>query len=430
MTVVLVSSAPAWAQPSDQQLLFDDFESGTLANWQATVGGAGTASVQAGMGTGGSRGARLTVPSYGTSSIAYLRHTLASPRYGISASGRFRALSAGCANGNLPFLRLFDGDGRRVAGVYRINADCATTAKLYVQHSGQFFWTGRNVALDQDTQVELRISVSEPGQSLVQVYVNGLLDYQSTTADNAIKPIASVTIHNEYADQVGDLVADDVRIARFYDPCDRAAAAPDTTDPGTTLLADTFERLGFPAWSTVTGLGDASVSLQTQQVRSGRCAGLISVTANAGSKGNLVKALPAGTGELWADGWFNILRPGASTTSNVPLMRVFTGGARLLDVYRRNGGGALYLRTANGNGDLTSTRLGRVLTPGTWYELKLHVVAAEDGSLVEVWLDGQQLRSVIVPLGTSVLEEAMIGSEHFAQDGDLAVDDVVLKRVP
>lgn len=437
----LTMSATAAAQPTDGQLLFDDFESGSLTNWQTTLGGAGTAEVQAGIGTAGSRGVRLTVPPGGANSIAYLRHGLTAPEYGISASGRFRVLSAGCANdgtysnGNLPFLRLFDGDGRRVAGVYRINANCSKTAKLYVQHSANFYRTGKNISLDQQYAIELRISVSAPGRSLVQVYVDGSLAYESTTADNGLKPIAAVNIHNEHPDQVGDLAADDVLLARFdvsppSDPCDPAAPQPATADPGTTLLADNFETQGFPQWSAVTRLGNASVNLQSDVVHAGRCAALISVGSDAGSKANLVKTLPASTSELWADGWFNVVRPGTSATSNIPLLRLFTGGVRLVDVYRLNGSGALYLRTPNGAGGFAFTPLGRTLAANTWYELKLHAVAAGDASRVEVWLGGQLLASMGAPLGTFVLEQAMLGAEHFAQEGVLAADDVVLKRMP
>lgn len=434
-----LNPATASAQPSDQQLLYDDFESGTLANWNVTRGGGGSAAVVAGIGSNGSAGARLTVPSYGAGSIAYLRHTPAESQRGISAAGRFRALSGGCAgdgtyaNGSLPFLRLFDTGGRRVAGVYRINANCAKTTKLYVQHSGNFYRTGKNIALDREYSVELRASVSEPGRSLVQVYVDGALAYQSTTADNGIEPIASVTIHNEHADQVGDLVADDVRLARFdvapfADPCDPAAPAPTTTDPGTTLLADAFETQGLAQWTTITRLGDASLNLQTEHVRSGRCAALLSVSATSGSKANLIRSLPAATSEIWADGFFNVLRPGAQATSNVPLMRLFGAGTRLVDVYRVNGDGALYLRTIDGGGGFVFRSLGRSMDLSRWYEVTLHAVAPENR--VEVWLDRQPVGSVEVPFGTAMLEQAMIGSEHFAQEGDLAVDDFVLKRVP
>ncbi len=434
-------TATASAQPTDDQLLFDDFESATLANWRATVTGAGLAEVQATQGFDGSRGARLTVPTYGTDSIAYIQHALAIAQRGISASGRFRAISGGCAgdatysNGNLPFLRLFDSDGRRVAGVYRINANCGKTTKLYVQHSGNFYRTGKNITLGAWNHVELRLSVAEPGSSLVQVYVNGALIYESTTADNGTKPIARINIHNEHVDQVGDLAADDVQIARFdvaapTDACDPTAPAPTSGDPGTTVLADNFETSGFPMWSAVTRLGDASVNLQPQTVHAGRCAGLVHVTSSTGSKGNLIRTLPSATSELWADGWFNVVRPGDSATSNVPLLRLFTASSRLVDVYRLNDGGALYLRSPNGAGGFAYTPLGRTLAPGAWYHLKLHTVAAGDASRIEVWLDGQLLESITAPLGTSVLEQAMVGSEHFAQDGDLAVDDVVLTRVP
>lgn len=110
---------------------------------------------------------------------------------------------------------------------------------------------------------------------------------------------------------------------------------------------------------------------------------------------------------------------------------MFTASKRLADVYRANDSGALWLRSPNSAGGFTYTRLGRILTAGAWYHLKLHTVAAGSASRIEVWLDGQLLQSINAPyLGTSILERSMVGSEHISQDGDLAVDDVVLKRVP
>src|SRR5215218_7177917 len=59
--------AAAQAQPTDTTVLFDDFESGSLApNWTASTSGNGIAAVQSAIGTSGSKGARLTVPDYST----------------------------------------------------------------------------------------------------------------------------------------------------------------------------------------------------------------------------------------------------------------------------------------------------------------------------------------------------------------------------
>src|SRR5215217_7120528 len=120
LTAVLVACvactplAAAQAQPTDTTVLFDDFESGSLApNWTASTSGNGLAAVQNAIGTSSSKGARLTVPDYSTNSMAYVKHTLATPAYGVSMSGRFKVLSGGCSDaagysaGSVPFMRLF-----------------------------------------------------------------------------------------------------------------------------------------------------------------------------------------------------------------------------------------------------------------------------------------------------------------------------------
>jgi hypothetical protein len=429
----------ALAIPSDTQLFADDFESGTLANWTADTRGNGSIAVQPGVGVGDSKGARITVPDYLSDSMAYVRHTLAEPVYAISAAGSFKIVSAGCdenagySGGSVPLLRFFDTSGKRIVGLQRINGSCSKTAKLYVQHSGNYYRTGKNLGLGQFYKAELRITVSSPNQSLVQVYVNDNLVYSVTTADNGLEPIASVTMHNEHPDQVGDLVADDVRLGTFastppVNPCNGATPAPATGDPGTTILADNFESYTFDQWTIATREGDAAASIATNPVHSGNCAARVRVTAQQGSKANLSKSTPAGTRGIWADGWFNVLSAGSNTNSNVPLFRMFSGGQRIFDVYRANGSGQLYTRLPNGSGGFTFTSLGRILALNRWYRLKVH---ADVSGAAEFWLDGVLLRSIAgVPYGASSIQSVMSGAEHFAQEGEFAVDDIVIKAVP
>lgn len=444
--LILLAFVASWALPgaaqaipSDTQLFADDFESGTLANWTAETRGNGSTAVQSGIGVNGSRGARITVPDYLSDSMAYVRRSLAEPVYAVSAVGSFKIASAGCdenagySGGSVPLLRFFDTSGRRIVGLQRINGSCSKTAKLYVQHSGNYYRTGKNLALGQFYKAELRITVSTPSQSLVEVYLNDSLAYRVTTADNGLEPIASVTMHNEHPDQVGDLIADNVRVGTFastppVSPCNTATAAPATGDPGTTILADNFESYTFNQWSIATREGDAAVSIGTTPVHSGNCAARVRVTASQGSKGNLSKSAPAGTRGIWADGWFNVLAQGSNTNSNVPLFRMFAAGQRIFDVYRANGSGQLYARLPNGSGGFTFTSLGRILALNRWYRLKVH---ADVSGVAEFWLDGTLLRSISgVPYGTSSIASVMSGAEHFAQEGEFAVDDVVIKAVP
>lgn len=439
---LLMPLSAAQAQPGDTTVLDDNFESGTFANWTRVVSGNGLAEVQAGIGTNGSRGARLTVPDYSTNSMAYIKHTLATPTNGISASGRFKVSSGGCSDeagysaGSVPFLRFFDADGRRVAGLVRINGSCSKTAKLYVQHSGNYYRTGKNVSFGGVNLFELRIAVGQPSKSLVQVFMNGAKVYESTIADNGLKPIASVNIHNEHPDQVGDLVADDIKIASFgvsapTNPCDGTFPAPVSTDPGTTILADNFESFDFGLWTNVRRDGDATATVQTANVHSGLCAAELRVTANQSSKGNFSKTTPAGTGSVWADGWFNVLTPGTNSNSNVPLLRLFSGTTRIADIYRANGTGQLYLRLTTATGSASYHSLGRIAALNRWYRVKLHVDASGSASTVRVHVDGTQVyANTAAPLGTSAISNVMVGSEHFAQEGVLVVDDVAINAAP
>jgi hypothetical protein len=424
----------------DTPLFSDDFESGSLSNWTVTTGVNGTARVVTTTGHTGAQTqvARLTVPDYNAGSIAYIRRNLASPVYALSASGWFDVLSGGCDNsagysaGNVPFMRFFDTSGRRVVGLYRINGACNSNAKIYVQHSGSFFRVNKNQAFGNWVKWELRATVNG-GSSVVQVYMNGGKVYEAT-ANNGIVPFASMTSGNEHPNQVGDLQADEINLATFdtappTNPCTASTPTPTTADPGTVVVADNFESDNLNMWTTTGTSGDGSATVSTSAAKTGTCGALLHVSSGTASRAYLNKTLPAGTAELWADGWFNVKAEGGSG-SNVPYWRLFdSSGNRLVDVYRTNVGGALYLRLPNGSGGYAYTSLGRTVALNTWHDIKVHVAAAT--GTVQIWYDGTQVGGTITgkPIGSSYAS-IQIDAEHFAQQGDLAADDVVVKRVP
>ncbi len=208
--------------------------------------------------------------------------------------------------------------------------------------------------------------------------------------------------------------------------CNTATPAPTTWDPGTVVVADNFEG-GLGRWS-VKQYGDARVTTQTQTVRSGGCAGRISVSANWDSLGNMTKWLPAGTREVWADGWFNFEAQGTSTSWNLPTFRLFSNGKRVLDVSRQNGSGSLFVRYPNGSGGWTIRSTGRYPSQWRWYRVKLHAIANWSHSTVEAWLDGSRIfATTYATLGTGQLHMQMVGADHARQQGVIAVDDVVVK---
>ena len=143
---------------------------------------------------------------------------------------------------------------------------------------------------------------------------------------------------------------------------------------------------------------------------------------------NFSAALPAGSNEVYADGWFNITKEGVAG-NNVPYFRFFNGNTRFVDVYRSNGGaGPLWLRVAAPDGTLRYTAMKANVPLGTWHHLVTRVVANGSSSTVEVWFDGKLLySSKVVATRFTAVTKMQLGAEHRRQAGDSFIDDVVIK---
>jgi len=208
-----------------------------------------------------------------------------------------------------------------------------------------------------------------------------------------------------------------------------AAAAPTTSDPGTTVLADGFDTYDFSKWSAKNLAADGSALIQTARVHTPLCAATLHVTSTTQSKANLVKNLSAS--EIYADGWFNVSAEGASSSSNVPEFRLFNGALRVVSLYRTNIGGNLYLSVPNGSGGTSFISLAVSRPLNTWFHYSVHAIANGAASTVVVKVDGTtRYTSTSVPLGVTSFTSLMVGSEIVSQVGDLNVDDVVIKTVP
>jgi hypothetical protein len=191
----------------DLTIFRDDFESGTFRSpqWVVKTGADGTAAVLAGVGHGGSYGARLSETAT-TGSLAYARTTFAS-RTDLTVAGDFDVLAEGVSGGNVPLLRLFDASGTRLVSLYRQNL---AQDKIYVQHSGTIFLTTGKLPLGTWAHVELRVTTAGAGASRVEVRVNGSLVYQTATASLGTTGIPTIQIGNETAKQAFTLVADNI----------------------------------------------------------------------------------------------------------------------------------------------------------------------------------------------------------------------------
>ncbi|CAI3803143.1 hypothetical protein [Pseudarthrobacter sp. MM222] len=212
--------------------------------------------------------------------------------------------------------------------------------------------------------------------------------------------------------------------------CTPATPAPTNNFPGTTALATSFEAQtiaasGFAAPLT-SGSGTATISEVT--AHSGRCAAKLHVTTAAGSLANFSAPLPAGSKDVYADGWFNVTAKGVDG-NNVPYFRYFTNGTRVLDVYRSNNGiGPLWLRVASPTGTPTYTRLVPSVKLGSWHHLQLHAIANGASTTVEIWFDDKLVfSSGQVAIDVNTVSAVQMGAEHRRQAGDVYIDDVVIK---
>jgi hypothetical protein len=202
---------------------------------------------------------------------------------------------------------------------------------------------------------------------------------------------------------------------------------PSSGRPGTYILRDNFESGTLSKWTTRIDEGDAWAGVTDDYAVTGNCAGRLIVTSSWDSRANVQRDLPDRPSDVWAVGWFRILKEGYAG-SNVPTFRFFTDSSRILDVHRQNLTGDLWLRTARGDGSWKYVKLNKWMALNRWYRIEVHVGTDWSNSRIDVLVDGQVLYSTTsyyLPVGH--LTTAMIGSEHVRQKMDVVFDDVVIK---
>ena len=195
----------------------------------------------------------------------------------------------------------------------------------------------------------------------------------------------------------------------------------------TVAVADTFERGRLSKWHVVQD-GDAFAGTTRDDPFDGNISGRLRATAARTSRANIQTRLADGTAEVWASGSFRVDDQGRRE-SNVPTFRFFNGTARVLDVFRQNVTGQLFLRTTDGPGDWDYVKLQRRMDIGRWYRIDIHVRALLNRSTISIAVNGRTVyQTSTAELHVRRLTTVMIGSEHVQQVMDLAFDDVVVNE--
>jgi len=208
--------------------------------------------------------------------------------------------------------------------------------------------------------------------------------------------------------------------------CSTTTGLPTVTRPGTVIVRDSFESGSVRTKWAVTDEGDAWAGITTAAPKRGLCAGRLVVTSSSTSRANLRHALPTGTSDVWSVGWFRVDKQGWAG-SNVPTFRFFNGTTRILDVFRANGTGMMWLRTRSGSGSWTYHSLGTFIPLHSWFKVEIHVRTNWHASTVSVYINGShRYASASYYLPAGHLTKVMIGAEHVRQVCDLSFDDIVV----
>lgn len=214
--------------------------------------------------------------------------------------------------------------------------------------------------------------------------------------------------------------------------CQPGSPAPTDGFPGNTVVADGFESGTLDNWTVHTG-GDGTANVQSAPapVYDGGCAARLVTTTAPGSLANASVAIPAGSGEVYTDGWFNLSIAGATGDTN-PYFRFFSGSTRIASVYRYAGNGQLWLEVLNSAGSYVHTKLtSRSISMNAWHHVQMAIAPNGTSTTVSVWLDGTLMFSSSGVNGPATpVTSVMLGNEHNSQAGDLSIDDVIVKADP
>jgi PKD repeat protein len=210
--------------------------------------------------------------------------------------------------------------------------------------------------------------------------------------------------------------------------CQSGTPTPTDSYPGSVVMANNFESGTLDGFTVNTG-GTGTATVSSAQAHDGACSAYLHVTTDPGSLANFSTALPSGTQQVYADGWFNITVAGVAG-NDVPYFRFFNGSTRYVDVYRDNDNGVLWVRFLAPDGTYNSTSLGRTVPLNTWHRLVMHVIPNGSATTVEIWFDGTNVySSTQVNLTTSLLDRVQNGAEHVQQMGDEYIDGLIIKSV-
>lgn len=193
--------------------------------------------------------------------------------------------------------------------------------------------------------------------------------------------------------------------------------------PTAPSFSDGFEAGNLALWDTVTQEVDATFVASTLAAHAGTYGARSHVTSTVGSRSNIQKAIPS-PDVVRLVGWFRVVTQGLSGT-NVPTFRLFNTGQRLLDIYRQNTTGELWIRRTKPDTTLAFQTLGVTRSLNTWFKVEMHAHRTATTTVAALaWIDGVRVLNLSMDVIAGAFNRVYVGAEHTIQVGDFDVDEV------
>jgi hypothetical protein len=170
----------------------EDFETGDFSKWSSVHTAIdGTAKVQTGTVKSGTYAASLSAPS--NTSYSYLSKTLSASQSDLTFSSDINITTEGASGQEVPIVKLYDASKVRILYVYRRNV----SGRIYVVYGGTTYASTSKLALNSWAHFNIHTVVAGSGASTVQVNMDGVSIYSTTTASIGTAGIRTLQVGND-----------------------------------------------------------------------------------------------------------------------------------------------------------------------------------------------------------------------------------------
>jgi hypothetical protein len=202
-----VDASPATSTWTVDPVAFaDGFESGSYSAWSAphtAINGTATVQSSGVPGDGGHYAASITAPD--SNSYAYARKTLDAAQPDVTVSGEFDITAEGVSGQEVSVFKLYDPSGVRLVYINRRNV----SGTIYVNHGGTNYYTSAKLPLGTWATFKVHVFAAGTAASTIEVSMNGVSIYKTTTASLGTTGIRTIQIGNDkqlpfalYADNI------------------------------------------------------------------------------------------------------------------------------------------------------------------------------------------------------------------------------------